>query len=247
MSETILANVNGMPITSADVDAYLRNMGSRAQSYNNPQGRAAILEQLIGQKLFLLDAMRNLYEAEPAFKAELKRTKEVLLTNYAIEKAMAGVHVTDADAKKYYDEHPDQFVGEESVNASHILVESEEKANAVLQDLRENKISFEDAAKAYSSCPSKEQGGNLGDFGRGQMVPEFDHACFEMQVGELRGPVQTQFGYHIIKLNAKNPPKTVTFEESKEVILQKLTQEKMQAAYQSKINQLKILYPVDKF
>ena len=71
MSDTILANVGGMPITSADVDAFLAGLGQRGQSYNNPQGRAVILEQLIGQKLFLMDATRNLYEAEPAFKAEL--------------------------------------------------------------------------------------------------------------------------------------------------------------------------------
>ena len=105
MSDIILANVGGMPITSADVDAFLAGLGQRGQSYNNPQGRAAILEQLIGQKLFLMDATRNLYEAEPAFKAELKRTKEMLLTNYAIEKAIANVRVTAEDAKKFYDEN----------------------------------------------------------------------------------------------------------------------------------------------
>ena len=79
------------------------------------------------------------------------------------------------------------------------------------------------------------------------MVPEFDQACFDMAVGELRGPVQTQFGYHIIRLNAKNAAKPLSFDDVKESILQHLDQEKKQAAYQSKINQLKILYPVDKF
>ena len=247
MSETILANVGGMPITSTDVDAFLNSLGTRAQSYNNPKGRAVILEQLIGQKLFLLDAMRNLYEAEPAFKAELKRTKEMLLTNYAIDKALAGIHVTEADAKKYYDENPEQFAGEETVNASHILVDSVQTANEVLGKIQNGELSFEEAAQAYSSCSSKEQGGCLGDFGRGQMVPEFDQACFDMAVGELRGPVQTQFGYHIIRLNAKNAAKPLSFDDVKESILQHLDQEKKQAAYQSKINQLKILYPVDKF
>ena len=108
-------------------------------------------------------------------------------------------------------------------------------------------ISFEDAAKQSSTCPSGQEGGCLGDFGRGQMVPEFDQACFSMEVGELRGPIQTQFGYHLIRLNAKNEAKQIPFETMKDDIIRKLTQDKQQAAYQSKINQLKILYPVDKF
>ena len=247
MSDKILANVGGMPITSADVDAFIMGMGQRGQSYNNPQGRAVILEQLIGQKLFLMDATRNLYEAEPAFKAELKRTKEMLLTNYAIEKAIANVRVTEADAKKFYDENPDQFKGEATVNASHILVESEETARSILEQIQSGAITFEDAAKQNSTCPSGQEGGCLGDFGRGQMVPEFDQACFSMEIGELRGPVQTQFGYHLIRLNSKTEAATVPFDQLKEDIIRKLTQDKQQAAYQSKINQLKILYPVDKF
>lgn len=247
MSETILANVGGMPITSADVDAFIAGLGQRGQSYNNPQGRAVILEQLIGQKLFLMDATRNLYEAEPAFKAELKRTKEMLLTNYAIEKAIGGIRVTVEEAKKFYDENSEQFQGEETVNASHILVADEETANNLLEQIKSGAITFEDAAKAHSTCPSGQEGGCLGDFGRGQMVPEFDQACFTMEVGELCGPVQTQFGYHLIRLNSKNAAAPVPFDTIKDDIIRKLTQDKQQAAYQSKVNQLKILYPVDKF
>lgn len=247
MSDVILANVGGMPITSADVDAFLAGLGQRGQSYNNPQGRAVILEQLIGQKLFLMDATRNLYEAEPAFKAELKRTKEMLLTNYAIEKAIGNVRVTEEEAKKFYDENGEQFMGDATVNASHILVADEETAKNLLEQIKSGAISFEDAAKEHSTCPSGQEGGCLGDFGRGQMVPEFDQACFSMEVGELRGPVATQFGYHLIRLNSKTDAAPVAFEEVKGDIIRKLTQDKQQAAYQSKVNQLKILYPVDKF
>jgi peptidyl-prolyl cis-trans isomerase C len=247
MSDAILANVGGMPITSADVDAFLAGLGQRGQSYNNPQGRAVILEQLIGQKLFLMDATRNLYEAEPAFKAELKRTKEMLLTNYAIEKAIGNVRVTEEEAKKFYDENSEQFMGDETVNASHILVADEETAKNLLEQINSGAITFEDAAKQNSTCPSGQEGGCLGDFGRGQMVPEFDQACFSMEVGELRGPIQTQFGYHLIKLNSKNEAQAVPFAQMKDDIIRKLTQDKQQAAYQSKVNQLKILYPVDKF
>lgn len=242
----ILANVGGFPITEEEVNEFLIRLGQRGQSYNNPEGRKIILEQLVGNKLLLLDAKRNLIEAEPAFKAELAKLKDNLLVNYAGEKVFSSVNVTDKEAKDYYDQNSDKFVSEESVNASHILVETEEKANELLADIKAGKISFEDAAKANSTCPSGQNGGNLGDFGRGQMVPEFDKAVFEMEVGAISdSPVKTQFGYHLIKLNSKKAGELMEFTKISEDIKNALLAEKRQKAYESKINQLKILYPVD--
>jgi peptidyl-prolyl cis-trans isomerase C len=134
----------------------------------------------------------------------------------------------------------------ESVNASHILVETEEKALEILAEIESGKKSFEDAAKEYSSCPSGQSGGSLGDFGRGQMVPEFDTAVFEMNVGEItKTPVKTQFGFHLIKLNSKAESAQTPFAEIAAEIKEGLLGEKRRKAYESKINQLKILYPVD--
>ncbi len=86
--------------------------------------------------------------------------------------------------------------------ARHILVETEEKCNEVKAEI-ENGLSFEDAARANSSCPSSAQGGDLGKFGPGQMVPEFDEAIFSGDVGVLYGPIQTQFGYHLIDITGR--------------------------------------------
>ncbi|MBQ9161926.1 MAG: peptidylprolyl isomerase [Clostridia bacterium] len=166
---------------------------------------------------------------------------------YAIAKTVQNVKLSEDEVRAYYNENADEFAGQETVNASHILVDSEDKANEILAKINAGEITFEDAAREFSSCPSKANGGNLGDFGRGQMVPEFDTACFGMQVGELSGPVKTQFGYHLIKLNAQNEAKPLSYNEVRDQLYAKLYQEKQQAAYQSKINQLKILYPVDKF
>ena len=242
----ILASVGGMPITEDDVNDFLRELGPRAQSYMSPEGRKVILNQLIGSKLLLLDAKRNLLEAEPQFKAELAKLKDSLLTSYAAEKAVASVSVSDKDAEDYYNAHKEQFVSDESVNASHILVDSEDLALEILAKINAGDITFEDAAMEYSSCPSKANGGNLGDFGKGQMVPEFDEAVFKMEVGEITAsPVKTQFGYHLIKLIAKNEAEAMPFASIAGEIKGALLQEKRRAAYDSKINQLKILYPVD--
>ena len=86
------------------------------------------------------------------------------------------------------------------VNASHILVKTEGEAYMILKALREGK-SFEELAKEKSLCPSKRQGGNLGWFGRGMMVKEFEIACFNGKKGQIVGPVRTQFGYHIIRID----------------------------------------------
>ena len=242
----ILATVGTLNVTDDEVNEFIASLGQRGAAYNNPEGRKAILNQLIGNKLLLLDARRNLYEGEAAFREQLAKLKDTLLINYAGEKAISSARVDDADVRAYYDENKEQFTKEESVNASHILVKTEEEAISVLGEIKEGKISFEDAAKKYSSCPSKDNGGNLGDFGKGQMVPEFDKAVFEMEVGAITDtPVKTQFGYHLIKLNAKNAAEPMPFSDIKDDIKSMLLSEKQRKAYESKINQLKIMYPVD--
>ncbi len=246
MQDRVLAQVGGRPIMASEVEAALISMGQRAQSYNNPQGRAMILEQLIANRLFLMDAQKNLYEREPAFKEQLTRVKEEMLTNYAIQKAVEKVRVTDDEAKKFFDENPDQFAGEATFNASHILVDSRELAEELGSKIAAGEISFEDAARAHSTCPSGQNGGELGDFGHGQMVPEFEAACAALEIGAISAPVQTQFGWHLVKLNNKSEAAPLKYEDVKAEIKNALMGQKQQAAYQSKINQLKILFPVDK-
>lgn len=246
-SSKILAKVDGIAITEAAVDATITALGARGQGYNTPEGRKAVLEQIVAKQLFLAEAKKNLYEADPKFKADLAVVKEEMLANFAIEKVLSTITVTDDEIKAFYDEHKSEFASPESVEASHILVDSEEKAKEILADIKAGKISFADAAKANSTCPSSEQGGSLGQFTKGQMVPEFDAAVFSMNVGDVSDPVKTQFGYHLIHLTAKNEPATIPFEQIKDKLSQKVLNDKQQAAYASKLNQLKILFPVDMF
>ncbi len=247
MNSKILAKVNGAAITEADINAELAAMGPRGQEFSSPEGRAALLDQLINKKLFLADAQKNLYEYDPVFKAELQKIKEDLLANFAITKAVENVKITDEEAKNFYEENMDTLLSGETVTASHILVDSEEKANEILAEIKSGKTTFADAAKEHSSCPSSQNGGSLGEFGRGQMVPEFDSAVFAMEPGEISGPVKTQFGYHLIELNSKKSPETIPYEQIADQIKARLLNDKQRTAYTSKINQLKILFPVDKF
>lgn len=167
-------------------------------------------------------------------------TKEDMVIGNLIEtKIVANTKITDEEAKKFYDDNKDKFRRDESVRASHILVGSDqnaspedkkkarEKADALLKQLKGG-ADFAELAKKESSCPSSAQGGDLGFFGKGQMVPEFEKASFALKPGEVSDVVETQFGYHIIKLAEKKDAETVPFEEAKERIVQFLTQQKVQ-------------------
>jgi peptidyl-prolyl cis-trans isomerase C len=93
-----------------------------------------------------------------------------------------------------------------SVSASHILVKTEKEALDILHKIISKEITFENAAQQFSFCPSKRQGGNLGTFGKGMMVKEFEDVCFneKNKVGDVLGPVRTQFGWHLIKINSRS-------------------------------------------
>ena len=246
MENKILATVNGSPIYEVEVDEFLEGLGQRGAAYNNPQGREIILQQIINSRLFLIDAQKNLLEADPAFTAQLRKLKAQLLTNFAVDKYLSSVKVTDEEVEAFYNEHPEAFMQGETVNASHILVATEEEALDIYAKITSGEMTFEDAAMQFSTCPSKENGGSLGDFGQGQMVAEFDTAVFAMEVGEITAtPVKTQFGYHLIRLNGKNPAKTVALEEIREPLKAKILEDKQQQAYESRVGQLKIVYPVE--
>ncbi|NND90416.1 MAG: peptidylprolyl isomerase [Granulosicoccus sp.] len=87
--------------------------------------------------------------------------------------------------------------------ARHILVDSEDKCQSLIDEIKGG-ADFAAVAREHSSCPSKRDGGNLGTFGKGQMVPEFETACFEGEVGEVQGPIKTQFGYHAVEVTDRS-------------------------------------------
>ena len=131
------------------------------------------------------------------------------------------IKVSDDEVKKYYDKHKDELA---QVDASHILVKSEDMAKKVKKELDQG-AKFEDLAKKYSTDTSnKDNGGALGYFGKGQMVKEFDEKVFSMKKGEISDPVKTEFGYHIIKVNDIKD----SLESMKDALSQKVKSEKVQ-------------------
>ena len=155
---------------------------------------------------------------------------------------MKGIEVTEDEMQAFYKENPDHFTEPESAQAKHVLVAEEEKALEIMDAITKGEITFEDAAKEYSSCPSSAQGGDLGEFGRGQMVPEFDQVAFEAEVGKVVGPVKTQFGYHLIKVENRKEASVMAFDEVKDYIHTTLLQQKQNEVYTAKYNELYAKY-----
>lgn len=240
----VLAVVNEKEITEDTVLKFLNDLGPQmAMQFQSPEGMKTVVDELINQEVMYLNAKENGLDLEEDFTKELERVKEGLLKQYALNKILADISVTEGEALEFYNENKENFKKPETAVASHILVEDEEKAKDIIKEIEEG-MSFEDAAKNYSTCSSKAQGGNLGEFGRGQMVKEFEDAAFGMEVNSISEPIKTQFGYHIIKLANKNEEGLSSFDEVKSQITQQVLATKQQQAYINRTNELKQKYEV---
>ena len=244
MSEqNILATVDGVNITDADVDAYIKNMPQEQQGYAQyPQFREHVLKQLLAFHLYAKMAVEEKMDETEEFKAMLEKARKEILAQTAINSVLKDIAVTEEEMQSFYKENPDHFAEPESAHAKHILVDTEEKALEIMDSIVKGEVTFEDAAKEFSSCPSNAQGGDLGEFGRGQMVPEFDQVAFEAEVGKVVGPVKTQFGYHLIKVEGRKEASVMAFDTVKEYIQGTLLQQKQNEVYTAKYNELYAKY-----
>lgn len=235
----VVAKVNEKEITQKDVMKFLNDIGPQvAMQFQSPEGIKRVVEELTNQELLLIDAEENNLAENEEFQAILKENRDILLKNYALNKLIQDVEVDDAEVKKYFEDHKAQFKQPKLAKASHILVGTEEEAENILKEIDEG-LSFEEAAKKYSTCPSKERGGDLGEFTEGQMVPEFESEVFKMDEGSISKPVKTQHGFHLIKLDYRKDAEEKTFEEVKDLAHQNALKLKHQEKYINKINELK--------
>jgi peptidyl-prolyl cis-trans isomerase C len=202
------------------------------------------------------DAIAKMGVTEAEIRSQLK--KGLAIDELLKAKVVKDVQVTEAEAKKYYDAHTDQFKQAEQVKASHILVkvapdasdekkaEAKKKIEEVQGKLKKGE-DFATVAKESSEGPSKSRGGDLGFFQRGQMDKAFEEVAFALEPGTVSDVVETRFGYHIIKVDEKKPETTRSFSEEKDKIEQFLKQQKTREKIEAYLEDLRKNAKIDKF
>ncbi len=228
--EKVVATINGMPITDADIAIADGEIGADMGTMPALQKRMSLLEFLIDNQLFAEAAGGEKLDQGADFETRLKYLKRRALRELYFEKVIKA-SVSDADARKVYDEQVKLMKPEEEVSARHILVETEEKAKELKEKIKAGG-DFVALAKENSKDPgSKEDGGNLGYFGHGQMVPQFEEVVFKLNKGDVSDPVKTQFGWHLIKIEDKRFKQPPAFDIVKDRIVQsQLLQKAQQSA-----------------
>lgn len=241
--QEVLATIAGKEITNADLDAFLERLpDDQKQFASNPYFREQYLEQMI-----IIHTLCKMGEDLELDKREeyagmMEDARRDVMARMAMNEIFKGVVVTDEEAKAFYDENQQTFQKDETVCAKHILVAEEGECLRIMSEIKMGNKTFEEAAGEYSTCPSKANGGDLGEFGRGQMVKEFEEAAFHAEIGKIVGPVETQFGYHLILVEKKNEATVVPYEEAQSQIKKSLYQQKQHNAYAEKVAELKEKY-----
>jgi peptidyl-prolyl cis-trans isomerase C len=232
--ETVVATVGGEAITEADLSFAAEDLAQDLAQMPAEERRPFLLRVVIDMKVMAGAAKEAGMDQTPLFAQRLKYLEERALRRAYFAEAIAGA-VTEEAVRADYDAFTAQFTPQDEIRASHILVESEEEANAIKAEL-DGGADFAAIAKEKSIDPgSGANGGDLGFFGKGMMVPSFEEAAFALtEPGEVSAPIQSQFGWHIIKLAEKRQSAPPTFEQ----VAPQIQQQVLMRSFNEKVEDL---------
>jgi peptidyl-prolyl cis-trans isomerase C len=239
----VLAKVNGAEIRQSDLTLAEEELGPSLAQMDPATKKENVLAFLIDMKIVAKAAEAKKIEDRDDFKARLAFTRNRLLMDnlLAVEGKAA---TTDENMKKVYEEASKQISDEPEVHARHILVETEDEAKAIAEELKKG-ADFAELAKKKSKDPGASDGGDLGFFTKDQMVPEFSAVAFALEPGKISDPVKSQFGWHIIKVEEKRNRKAPDFEQVRAQIETYVTR-KAQAEYVAKLREAAKIERMDK-
>lgn len=224
-AKNVVATVNGIEITEQELALAEVDMLQQFAQTPAENRRAAILNALIDIKLLAATAEAAGLDQTPNFKARMAFTRSRTLHNELFQQKALNV-ITDEELKSRYDLEIKNFPQAEEVKARHILVETEEAAREIIAEL-DGGADFIELAKSKSTGPSGPNGGDLGYFGKGQMVPEFETAAFALENNSYtKDPVKSQFGWHIILKEDQRVTQPPSFDDVKDQVRQMVAREK---------------------
>lgn len=215
--DTVVATINGEPVTEADITLAENDLDPQFDKLPADQRRTAALSALIEIRLLAGESRKEGVADDADFKKRIEFLTQRALHSAYVENHVAS-QVTDEAVRARYDKEIANTPPVNEIKASHILVKTEEEARAIIKALDEG-ADFAELAKEKSTDGAAANGGDLGFFGPGRMVPEFEKAAFALEVGAYsKEPVQTQFGYHVIMVTDKRVQQPPAFEQVKDQV-----------------------------
>ena len=245
----VVMSATGVSVTKEEFEQAIKTLPPEYQQYATGSGKKQFAEDYLKMKVLAAEGMKDGLDKKPSVRQQLDLMRQNLVATEEVHKLESTIKVSDADVQKYYEEHKNEY---EQVKARHILIAPKDspaapkgegkkqltdaEAKAKADEIRAKLVAGADfaevAKKESDDTGSGAQGGELGSFGRGQMVPEFEQAAFAAKAGEITQPIKTQFGYHIIKVESHD---TTPLAEVREA----LEKEEKQKLLQAKIDEIK--------
>lgn len=241
--DPVVARVNGQEIKRSEVLVTIGKLPPQLQQMPLPMLFPAVVDQIVNGKLLSAAALKDNLAGDPEVKERMKRAEERIVQEIYLARTIR-TRITEAKLKERYQEFLKENPAQEEVKASHILLDSEDAAKAVIAQLKGG-ADFAALAKEKSSDKAAAaQGGDLGYFSRKDMVEEFSEAAFKLQSGQItETPVKTEFGWHVIKVEDRRTGEPTAFDEVKEHLETELSQETVGEV----LNELRATAKIERF
>lgn len=226
-ADKVVATVNGHSISESDLTLAEAEIGNELGNLPEATRRRVLVEFMIENQLFAEAAEAEKLGTGPDFEKRMAFWRQRALRDAYFDKTVRA-SIGEQAARAIYEDKVKQLKPEEEVQARHILVASEEEAKKLLERVNAGEDFAQLAKENSGDAGSKEQGGMLGYFGKGQMVPQFEETAFSLKKGEVSKPVQSQFGWHVIKVEDRRQKPPPTFDEVKDRLIGSMVQSKAQ-------------------
>ncbi len=236
----VVATFKGRTLTTADVNRELERLPAPSRNYLvMPERKRQFVENMIMNDLLYQEGQTAGYDRDSEIEQQVNDLRKRLVVQRVMRQYQTPPTIGDEQVRAYYDQHPDVY-STAQIRASHILVRDEETAKQVLAELKAQPERFADLASEKSTdTTSAKKGGDLGTFGQGRMVPDFERIAFALKPGETSEVVKTQYGYHIIKVTERHEGERKPFDQVKEQIRATLRNQGLQQQVEGHFSALK--------
>ena len=234
----VLAKVNDKVITLREFNKKIERLPKHYQDIVNAQ-KDKFLEEIISEELLYQEGQRQgIDQDEETREMVAEAEKKIVVSRFINDNVNEKVAIEEDELRKYYDEHSEEFMLPERWRASHILLDTRQEAEEVLGMLRSGS-DFATLAQERSKDASAKQGGDVGFFSKGQLLPDFEDTAFELEVGQISEITETQFGYHLIKLTERKSPEVQDFGKIKDLIKKELERNRRKEVFDSILSDLR--------